>query len=102
MYFVGLNQLNSLYLWYNQLSALSNNLFEGLNQLIHLDLEFNYLNDTAIKNLTRHFPYQLNYLYLANNSIGNEGALALAELLPCTNLTYVILLAIQRIIPPSS
>ena len=47
------------------------------------------MNDTAIKNLTQNFPYQLNHLYLDNNQIGNEGALALAEILPCTNLTYI-------------
>ncbi len=87
--FSGLSQLNRLVLHSNQLNALSYNLFNGLNQLTLLLLGSNYLNDTAIKNLTRNFPYHLNDIDLTYNNIGNEGALALAELIPCTNLTRI-------------
>ena len=87
--FNGLTQLNNLYLQSNQLSTLNDGLFSKLTQLNVLDLSFNQLNDTAIKNLTRNFPFQLNRLSLRYNQIGNEGALALAEILPCTNLTDV-------------
>ncbi len=87
--FGGLSQLNYLYLFYNQLVILSEGIFSGLIQLSNLDLRYNQLNDNAIKNLTQNFPYQLNELYLNNNQIGNEGALTLAEILPCTNLTSI-------------
>ncbi len=84
-----LTQLNSLNLRSNNLSTLNDGMFNGLNQLRSLSLSSNRLKDTAIKNLTHNFPYQLNYLFLDNNQIGNEGALALAEILPCANVTFI-------------
>ena len=87
--FNGLTQLNTLSLSGNQLSTLSTGVFNGLTRLNELDLVGNHLNDTTIKNLTQNFPYQLNYLYVDDNQIGNEGALTLAEMLPCTNLTSI-------------
>ena len=84
-----LSQLNNLALYFNLLSTLSDDAFTQLTQLNGLDLSYNQLNDNAIKNLTRNFPYQLNALGLSYNQIGNEGALALAEILPCTSLSYL-------------
>ncbi len=87
--FSRLNRLTILYLSYNQISALSESMFSGLSQLYSLNLGYNQLNDTAIQNLTQNFPYQLNYLSVVNNQIGNDGALALAKIFPCTNLTTI-------------
>ncbi len=87
--FSGLSQLTSLYLGGNQISVLSEGVLSGLSQLTSLYLADNQLNDTAIQNLTRNFPYQLNTLEVNNNQISNDGALTLAEILPCTNLTYI-------------
>ena len=89
MIFSQLSRLNTLYLMYNRLSILESGMFSGLGQLSLLGLNDNRFNDTAIKNLTQHFLYQLKYLSLQNNQIGNEGALVLAEILPCTNLTSI-------------
>ncbi len=87
--FSRLNQLNYLELGVNQLSTLSEGVFSRLSQLNYLSLTSNHLNDTAVKNLTQNFPFQLNELRLDSNPIGNDGALALAELLPCTNLSRI-------------
>jgi Leucine-rich repeat (LRR) protein len=85
----GLRQLHTLYLDGNQISILSESVFSGLNQLTALSLNDNQLNDTTIQNLTQNFPYQLNQLDVSDNQIGNDGALALAGILPCTNLTTI-------------
>jgi insulin-like growth factor-binding protein complex acid labile subunit len=87
--FSGLNQLNYLNLYGNQISVLSEGVFSALSQLTSLNLDDNKLNDTCIQNLTQNFPYQLNSLYLNSNQISNDGALALAKILPCTNLTFI-------------
>ena len=87
--FSGLSQLTNLYLNGNQINVLSEGVFSGLSQLTTLYLSDNQLNDTAIQNLTQNFPYQLNHLDVSNNQIGNDGALALAKIFPCTNLTSI-------------
>ncbi len=87
--FSGLSQLTILNLSQSYLNTLSIGTFNELNQLQNLLLGFNQFNDTAIINLTQNFPSQLNVLEVQGNLIGNEGALALAKILPCTNLTYV-------------
>jgi Leucine-rich repeat (LRR) protein len=88
--FSGLSQLTYLYLFANfYLTVLNDGVFSELNQLTYLDLSLNQLNDTAILNMTVNFPYQLNYLNLDFNLIGNNGMQLLAEILPCTNITYI-------------
>jgi Leucine-rich repeat (LRR) protein len=87
--FSELSQLTDLDLSYNQINVLSEGVFSEFSQLTSLDLWGNLLNDTAIQNLTRNFPYQLITLDVSHNQIGNDGALALAKILPCTNLTTI-------------
>ncbi len=87
--FSGLSQLTSLDLSLNIIRVLSEGVFSGLSQLTSLILSDNQLNDTTIQNLTQNFPYQLNTLDVRYNQIGNDGMLALAEILPCTSLTYI-------------
>ncbi len=84
-----LNKLTTLYLYTNQISVLSEGILSGLSKLTNLNLVGNQLNDAAIQNLTQNFPYQLNILDVSRNQIGNDGALALAKILPCTNLTSI-------------
>ncbi len=63
--FNGLTQLNSLDLYYNQLSTLSDGIFSGLSQLNYLDLSSNRLttlSDSVFSGLS-----QLNYLDLSYN-----------------------------------
>ena len=81
--------LQALYLGGNQISVLSKSTLSGLSQLTSLNLNDNQLNDTAIQNITQNFPYQLNQLYVSHNQISDDGALALAKILPCTNLTTI-------------
>lgn len=54
-----------------------------------LGLNHQYLNDTAIYNLTRSLPQGVTSLDISHNQIGENGMEALATILPCTQISSI-------------
>lgn len=114
--FSGLQELQSLSLGFNSITAINSNTFVNLPRLQYLGLNnnnisllardafskvyisdtlalsFQHLDDWGVYNLTQCLPGGITTLMLNNNKISYIGVKVLIDILPCTKITYIVLL----------